>query len=126
MDFNHKKGGRYMERNSHYMDELKQLVLRIHTRSGRLDNNTNVKLLEVPKWECPNKEERKLLDDLIIRAKDFIDIERVIDLQKSSTCLFEKYNSYNKWFTSINNLVETVDVGLRQISFTDLSLKQSD
>lgn len=112
--------------NRQYVDQLKELVLRMHTRHGRLDNNTNEKLLETSKWECPNIVERQLLDDLILRAKDFIDIEREIDCRTSARDQLEKYISYNKWFTSVNSLVETFNVPLRQISFTDLSLKQSD
>jgi hypothetical protein len=113
-----------MEKNSQYLDQLKQLVLKIQTRNGRLESNTDEQLAEASKWKCPDKEERKLLDDFIMRAKEFIELEKVTDDQKSAGDKLEKYTLLYKWFTSLNMLVGTFDVPLREISFSDMSLKE--
>jgi hypothetical protein len=119
-----KWGGNVMKKEIEYVNQLKKFVVQVQTGFGRLDVRTREHLVRITKSKCPDKEERKLLEDLIIRAKEFIELERMVLEQKCSKEQIEKYFSYARWFSSIKMLLETFEVPLHQVSFTDLALKE--
>jgi hypothetical protein len=113
-----------MKKEIEYVNQLKKFVVQIQTGFGRLDVRTREQLVKITKRKCTDKEEKKLLDDLIVRAKEFVELEHVVQEQKCSKAEAEKYFYYARWFSSIKMLLETFEVPLQQVSFTDLALKE--
>lgn len=112
------------ERDTEYVNQLKKLVLQIQTTVSRLDTRTRELLVNATKWTCPDKTEKRLLNDLINRALEYIELERIVKEQKGSKDDTEKYFSYSRWFSSMKMLLDTFDVPLRSVSFSDLTLKE--
>jgi hypothetical protein len=113
-----------MKKDTEYVNQLKKFVVQIQTGFGRLDTRTREQLVKIIKRNCTDKEEKKLLDDLIIRAKEFVELEQVVQEQKCSNEQLEQYFSYARWFSSIKMLLETFEVPLQQVSFSELALKE--
>jgi hypothetical protein len=113
------KGGGIVMKESEYVNLLKRLILQIKTS----ETDTEKFLDEAGTWDCPYKE-RKLLNDLILQAKEFLRIKKIMYGKVFSKDLFEKYLSYSNWFNSINMIVDTFDVPLSKISFSNLSLNE--
>jgi hypothetical protein len=111
-----------MKKEIEYVNQLKKFVVQIQTGFGRLDAATREQLVRITKRKCTDKEEKKLLDDLITRANEYVALEQVVNEQKCSTDEIERYFSYARWFASIKMLLETFEVPLHQVSFTDLAL----
>jgi hypothetical protein len=107
-----------------YVMQLKKLVLQINSNVGRLEAETKQLLDEAAKWEAPYPEEKKLLADLIERGKEYVQLKKIAYRQYLSGELFDKYFSLARWFNSLQMLLDTFDVPLRNVSFTDLSLKE--
>lgn len=114
-----------MKKETEYVNQLKNFVVQIPDGFGRLDSRTREQLEKTTKRKCTDKVEKKLLEDLIIRAEEFAELEHVVLEQKCSKDQVEKYFSYARWFSSIKMLLETFEVPLYQVSFTDLTLKES-
>jgi hypothetical protein len=113
-----------MGNNSEYVNQLKKLILQIQSGIGHLDAKTKEQVIQAARWKCPDKKEKQLLNDLINRAIEYIDLESVVKKQKCTKDETEKYFSYSRWFRSINMLLGTFDVPLSEVSFSDLSLKE--
>lgn len=113
-----------MKKEIEYVNQLKKFVVQIQTGFGHLDSRTREQLVRITKRKCTNKEEKKLLEDLIIRAQEFVKLERVVNEEKCSKAEMEKFLSYARWFSSIKMLLETFEVPLQKVSFTDLALKE--
>ena len=111
-----------MKKEVEYVNQLKKFIVQIQTGFGQLDIKTREQLVSITKRKCPDKEEKKLLDVVIVRAKEFVELERVVREQKCSNDELEKYFSLARWFSSIKMLLETFEVPLNQVSFTDLAL----
>jgi hypothetical protein len=106
-----------------YVIQLKRLVLLINSK-GPLEADTKKVLDEASKWDPPYQEEKKLLEDMIERGKEYIQLKKIAYRQYLSEELFDKYFSLARWFSSLQMLLETFDVPLRSVSFSDLSLKE--
>jgi hypothetical protein len=111
-----------MEKESLYVNQLRNLALQIQTKIGNLDSKTEEQLVEASKWKCHDKTEKKLLTELINRAQEIIELERIVKEHKGAIEAFEKYIEEKRWFNSISMLLQTFDVPLRKLSFSDLSL----
>ena len=113
-----------MKKEIEYVNQLKKFVVQIQTGFGRLDAGTREQLVRITKRKCTDKEEKRLLEDLIIRAQEFVELERVVNEENCSKAEMEKYFSYARWFSSIKMLLETFEVPLHMVSFTELALKE--
>lgn len=111
-----------MKKESEYVYQLKKLIVLIQNGFGRLDNNSKEQLVKITKRQCHDKKERILLNDLLVKAKEFSELERVVKEHKCSEDESEKYFSYQRWFNSIKMLIVTFEVPLKKLSFSDLSL----
>jgi hypothetical protein len=107
-----------------YVIQLKKLVLQINSNVGRLESETKKLLDEASDWDPPYQEEKKLLADLIEKGKEFVQLKKIAYRQYLSEELFDKYFSLARWFNSLQMLLDTFEVPLRNVSFTDLSLKE--
>lgn len=115
-----------MKKETEYIDQLKNLISQIQTGFNRLDPRSKERLVRVTKSKCPDKEEKKLLEELIARANEYTELREVVKEQRSSKDETEKYFSYARWFSSINMLLDTFNVPLHEVSFTDLTLKEQN
>jgi hypothetical protein len=113
-----------MDKNGVYVNQLRNLTVKIQSKIGKLDTKAKEELAEATRWECPDKTEKKLLADLINRALEMIDLERIVKGHKDSQEAFEKYLAQTKWFNSISMLLQTFNVPLSKVSYTDLALKE--
>jgi hypothetical protein len=107
-----------------YVIQLKRLVGQINSNVGIMESDTKRLLDEALEWDLPTKEEKKLLADLIERGKEYVQLKKTAYRQYLSEELFDKYFSLARWFKSLQMLLDTFDVPLRDVSFTDLSLKE--
>lgn len=113
-----------MEKESEYIDLLKNFLTQVQNGFGRLDPRAKEQLVKETKMSCPDKEEKRLLEDLIAKADEYTKLQTRVKEQKSSSDETEKYFSYRRWFNSINMLLDTFDVPLHEVSFSDLTLKE--
>ncbi len=113
-----------MKNEGEYVNQLKKLVFQMHYQTNLLDGKTKEMLNDATKWKCPDKIERILLDELINRAKEYIELEKKINETRITRDDREKYHTHLKWFNSVTMLVGTFDVPLKKLSFSDMSLKE--
>jgi hypothetical protein len=113
-----------MKRESVYVRQLKELILQIQIKAGQKAGEARDLLTRAARWECPSKEERILLDEVIFKAQEFIDLEQRMNEKKCSEREAELDRSYRSWFSSLDMLIKTFEVPLNKISFSDMSLKE--
>ncbi len=111
-------------KENEYVIQLKKLVHQIKSNTGRLEPETAKLVKEATGWDPPYEEERKMLTELINRSREYIQLKKIAYRQYLSKELFDKYFSYERWFNSLNMLLDTFDVPLRDVSLNDLSLKE--
>lgn len=114
-----------MKKDSEYVNQLKKLIFQLQAKESRADLNIKDQVVKAAKWKCPDKTEKKMLNDLINRAVEYIQLEQMVKEQNCTKDEAEKYFSYLRWFSSIKMILETFDVTLKNVSFTDLSLNES-
>jgi hypothetical protein len=111
-----------MKEESEYVNQLKKLIVLIQSGFGPLDINSKEQMVEKTRKRCHDKKERILLNDLIVKAQELSELERIVKEHKCSEDESEKYFLYQRWFNSIKMLIVTFDVPLKKLSFSDLSL----
>jgi hypothetical protein len=117
-------GGKIMKDESDYVKQLRKFIYEIQTKITRSGSVAGEVLNEAGKLECPDKKERNLLNELISRAIEYIELEKIIKQQKYTMAQFEAYLTQLRWFNSVRMLIETFDVPLSEISFNSMSLKE--
>ncbi|MBN1187856.1 MAG: hypothetical protein JXB49_36620 [Bacteroidales bacterium] len=88
------------QREEEYLIDLTKLVDQMN-REDVLSFETQKMLDHATKWLCPNWDERILLDDLIKRAKEYIELEKKMIAQNCTNEENNKWRSLRYWFTEI-------------------------
>lgn len=113
-----------MKDNTEYVNLLKKLLVQLQVRTGQVNEKADEILTEASNWKCPDKKEKHLLNDVIRRAQQYLELENLIHEKSYKSEDYERYFSYLRWFNSLKMLIDTFDVPLSKLSFNEMALKE--